>query len=181
MKKVKILAVITCVMVVANVALADSDWVAWSHPDGTIHQYKRIDTLMTWNNAETYAESLGGYLATVTSAEENNFIFDKLNTDGVLYAALGGFQPPDTAEPDVGWQWVTGEPWSYTNWGATQPDDAWGGQDYLTFWGNNGIYGVWDDDYIDRKPYPSIVETPEPTTLFLLGFGGLALLRKHRA
>ena len=191
--KTKILTTIVCLMAVMNVALADSDWVAWVdpdgttlHPDGKIHLYKRIDTWMVWNDAEVYAESLGGHLATVTSLPENDFIWNAFAQNGELYATLGGFQPPGTPEPDVGWQWVTGEAWEYTNWGLTQPDDAWGGQDYLTFWTGN----TWDDDYINVKPYPSIVEVeiPEPATLLLLGLGGLALrrrseqtLRKRRA
>lgn len=57
----------------------------------------------------------------------------------------------------------------------------------------NGISGLWEDgtsfdiDFINVggifAPYPTanfvnIVEVPEPTTLVLLGFGGLLLRRK---
>ena len=28
-----------------------------------------------------------------------------------------------STEPDGGWQWVTGEPWSYTDWFSGEPDD----------------------------------------------------------
>jgi hypothetical protein len=156
--------------------------VQWSVEDGgNGHWYEEIDTLMTWNDAEIYAESLDGYLATVTSQAENDFLWDTMIAPNISkfsilggFPMLGGFQSPSTPEPDTGWQWVTGEEWKYTNWGIGQPDDAWGGQDYLSFWENN----TWDDNYLNSLNFPSIVEIPEPATLLLLGLGGFVLRRK---
>jgi murein DD-endopeptidase MepM/ murein hydrolase activator NlpD len=73
---------------------------------------------ITWNNAKTAAENLHflnvkGHLATITSKGENEFIISKFGTSDYY---LGGFQPAGGAEPAGGWRWVTGEPWSYTNW-----------------------------------------------------------------
>lgn len=47
-------------------------------------------------------------------------------------------------EKEGEWKWESGESWSYSNWGANQPDDykAYeGGQDYLRI----GQDGAWDD------------------------------------
>ena len=47
---------------------------------------------------------------------------------------LGGFQDltsPNYSEPSGGWTWVTGEPWSYTNWFPGEPNNTGGGEDYL--------------------------------------------------
>jgi len=176
MKK-KYLFVLLVLCFAGEITFADSGWVEWDdHPDATIHQYKRIDTLMTWNDAKIYAESLGGYLATVTSEPENTFLWNTFVQDISQATMLGGFQPPGTPEPDTGWQWVTGEEWNYTNWATGQPDDAHGGQDYLTFYYDK----TWDDNYVNIRPYPSIVEIPEPATVLLLGLGGLVVLRKRK-
>jgi hypothetical protein len=128
---------------------------------------------MNWDDAEVYAESLGGYLTTVTSQAENDFLwntFNLSNPSSLYLPVLGGFQPQGTLEPDICWQWITGETWNYTNWGPTQPDDAWGGQDYLTFWTGN----TWDDNFANsQSTFPSIVESvvPVPGAILLGGIG----------
>lgn len=78
-----------------------------------------------WDEAKLHAEGLGGYLATITSQEEQVFI------DNALIASswdwLGGFQNTATGE----WNWVTNEEWMYTNWAGGEPSG--GNEHYLTF------------------------------------------------
>ncbi len=67
---------------------------------------------------------MNGHMATITSPDENNFIVTTFRDPS--YCWLGGFQPDDVPvgiEPYGGWQWLTGEPWSYTNWAERQPDN----------------------------------------------------------
>jgi len=80
---------------------------------------------VTWDVAADYATLLGGYLVTITSAEENDFVYSLLeDTDEWIW--LGGYQSSTATAPDEGWQWVTGEPWTFTNWAVYNERDPYG-------------------------------------------------------
>jgi hypothetical protein len=156
---------------------------------GNGHYYElfTLPGAISWEDANAAATGLGGYLATLTSGGEHDFVWD--NVDSVLdddlgnMAWLGGFQPPGTGEPNDGWQWVTIEPWAYTNWYTGEPNNV-GEEDYLHLgrftdgrWndasgGTNGYIVEWDSN-------PAV---PEPGTLILLGSGlaGVALRRRSK-
>ena len=108
------------------------------------HWYKAFDYLKEWGNAKLYCEALGGYLATLTSAEENYFVYNNLNKYNKSYW-LGA-----TDEINEGtWQWVTGEDWIYSNWAQGQPDNRYPGQNYLC---SNFLYPrEWDDNGLPRN------------------------------
>jgi hypothetical protein len=76
---------------------------------------------MTWDEANALAMRLGGHLATATSASENAFI---QSVAGTRSCWLGGLQDFGIVEPDVGWRWVTGEPWEFTAWYPGEPNGA---------------------------------------------------------
>ena len=73
------------------------------------------------------AEVRGGYLATITSAQENTFVHNLITANeywinvGVDSRGpwLGGYQPAGSLEPAGGWTWVTGEAFVYQNWGIS--------------------------------------------------------------
>ena len=130
--KRQLIFVLAIVMVASLVPVCEADPVQWRTKDGgNGHYYEVIDmgTLdnwLTWEEAKAAAEAascLGvpGHLATITSAEEEQFIIDNLLPPYGSWA-LGGHQPvnPETA-PDEGWEWITGEPWVYTNWQWAEP------------------------------------------------------------
>jgi uncharacterized repeat protein (TIGR02543 family) len=104
------------------------------------HTYRMISMSMTWNEARDYCLSIGGHLATITSADENALI-DSLAAGSTFYW-LGAKQPDNSSgEPKGNWQWVTGEPWSYTNWAGGQPDNAGSAEHCLMIWDG----GTWND------------------------------------
>lgn len=106
--------------------------VAFTMPNGEQHWFEPVylpEGGINWVQAKLLAEEAGGYLATLHSEAENAFVFsliadlkywhrfDKPYNDWILSGPfLGGFQPAGAAEPDGGWQWVSGEPWSYERW-----------------------------------------------------------------
>lgn len=81
------------------------------------HHYALYKGNTTWSAARDYCQALGGHLATITSAEEQAFI-DSLNTDNIRMW-IGGYR-----DDQHNWYWVTGEPWSYTNWGDGEPNNS---------------------------------------------------------
>ena len=108
-------------------------WRAEDGGNGNWYQY--VTDGLTWDAAKTEAENLGGHLATITSAEERQFLYEVLqgNSVGVW---LGGYQDRtaiDFEEPLDGWNWVTGESWSYDGWESSEPNDSGGNEHYLSF------------------------------------------------
>jgi hypothetical protein len=126
------------------------------------HYYEAIaaPSGITWEAAKTAAENsthlgIKGHLATITSMEENFFIVHSLGgPSAVNRFFLGGFQLAGSPEPAGGWQWITGETWSFTNWDPSEPNNTYSGgaifdsqvlstsEEVLHFYHNNG---QWND------------------------------------
>jgi hypothetical protein len=138
----------------------------------------------------------GYYLATITSQEEQNYLYSMMTTYNISGQYwLGGYQYPlDEPVADANWTWVTGEPWSYTNWlSPPEPNDAFGpgSEQYLAMWKNNLYDWQWNDDgnvlgLGNISGYVAETVIPEPGTILLLGSGFLGLgivgwLRRRKA
>lgn len=103
------------------------------------HRYVLVNIRMTWCEAKAHSERLGGYLATITSQEEQDWICQNF-PDARFW--LGGTDE----DVDGEWRWVTGEEWGYTNWGQGEPNDFLLGEDALemsTLLDNTN--GLWND------------------------------------
>lgn len=125
------------------------------------HYYEFISAPgITWTDAKTAAEAktlygLNGYLTTVTSSAENDFIAPKLGGQGWMGA--------NDANAEGAWFWMTGPEsgtqfWSgtgggstvggeYNNWAAGEPNDSGGNEDHAHFLSN----GEWNDYRIDNS------------------------------
>ena len=131
---------------------------------------------ITWTEASTAATALGGYLATITSQEESDFItalvgeesyWKVLGGKDVMGPWIGGFQPPGTFEPGGGWQWVTGEPFVFTNWGGSEPNNFLFEEDRIHLYTAEATWNDLADDYPDSygAPISYIVEFDSPTVV----------------
>lgn len=109
---------------------------SFTRPEGDTHYYEVVlvnSMNVSWVQAAVLAKSEGGYLASLTSAEENAFVFDLVNNDKYFWQFpddytpdshyrikigpfLGGVRVSETEDSLDGWQWLSGEPWDYTNW-----------------------------------------------------------------
>ena len=154
----------------------------WAHPDGSIHYYNAVAAPagINWHEASDSAQQRDGYLATLTSNSENDFVFDLVYSCTYWYSRpgshfwagpwLGGRQRAGAPEPDSGWEWVSGETLSFVNWSPGQPNNV-GNQDAINFGESQFCWlPTWSDiSSLDTAIRGYVVElSAESTTIGLL-------------
>jgi hypothetical protein len=165
------------------------------------HFYTTTDVAMTWTAADTFATGSGGYLVSVLSAEENEFLRSTF-FDGLREAFWIGFTDQAVEGSFV---WTSSEATVYTNWAPGEPNND-GNEDYtVTNWhyaeGLAGaVQGSWNDtfnvgsfDFATNAVLPNraILEfnvdptaVPEPATILLIGTAlasvAMRRYRRHR-
>jgi Lectin C-type domain/PEP-CTERM motif len=145
------------------------------------HWYEYFAGPVTAPDALTQAQAMTfsgmqGYLATVTSAEENTFV--SVNVAQNQLAWLGG---SDAGFAVNDWHWINGpeagQAFTYTNWNIGEPNDCCGGENFLQT--NFAVTEGWNDHGGPGNAGQAngyIVEfsptaVPEPSSLALLGAG----------
>lgn len=143
--------------------------------------------VLDWATCEaTAVKQYGGYLATVTSAEEDKWLQDTL-LSGLSETFLGG---SDAANEGT-WAWSNGEAWTYEPWAKGEPSDGKGAENYLV---TGGPWGAeWADDegsstvtskvlnYVvewDTNPSAEVTDAPDAPTNLVASFaegGGVTL------
>lgn len=117
-------------------------------PDGAYiwngHAYVVIDKQKEWHDAKALCESLGGYLATVTSEEEQAIVTHLASASGYERYWLGGYIEENS------WKWVTGEDFNYQCWAYGEPNGE-----------SNGmvmhiIGDLWDDTYPEGQQHGNL-------------------------
>ena len=122
------------VVVTATPALADSPR-ATNPANG--HQYQFIDQPRTWTDAVAASSAMGGHLVTIASQQENEFAAALRTANTYTWIGATDRRSEGT------WEWVTGEPFTFTNWNAGEPNNM-GEEDFAHFepWSPTG---VWND------------------------------------
>lgn len=112
---------------------AIDDYTLLGHYDD--HSFYRSDSkAASFDEAQTFAESQFGYLASINSIEENTWLM----ANGVMNGdKLGGAD----ANQEGTWEWSSGQPFNFTNWAVNEPNNSGGDQDYMQIYAN----GTWDD------------------------------------
>jgi len=145
-------------------------WIRWeTSAGGNGHRYKAVATveILSWKQADKLARTMGGHLATISSQAENDFVFGLVNAPEFFGKhgegpALGGTQQEGAAEPGGGWSWVNGEPWSYSNWFSTEPNNGRyqdGTEDRLQFYSarSQTPAATWNDAHHNDHKMPGFV------------------------
>jgi VCBS repeat-containing protein len=151
-----------------------TDTISVQATDGATHditiniagtnEYLYVGGLFTRAQAETGADAAGGYLATVTSADEQQYLYNLMTNSG---QNTGGWLGGSDAASEGTWVWGGGAEagtvfWNgladgsapagqYVNWAVGEPNEFWQhlnppvnlNEDYLHMWST----GEWNDIY----------------------------------
>lgn len=104
------------------------------------HKYAFFTKRVAYSEAERFCENLGGHLATISSAEENNYLFNLMKSKGYNSAYFG----LTDSEREGVWKWVNGETVNYTNWRLGEPNAENENEDYAMFYYKYND-GTWND------------------------------------
>jgi hypothetical protein len=154
-------------------SIADNAPSQWA---GNGHWYQAVyagPSGISWPDASAAATNAHGYLATITSADENAFAY-ALVTDPIFWFTdtfgngagpwLGGLQPSGSPEPSGNWQWVTGELMSshYQNWAPGEPSNYLGTEDRINFFGAQTAQSPqWNDTAASALLRGYVIEYPQ--------------------
>ncbi|HET6462337.1 MAG TPA: FlgD immunoglobulin-like domain containing protein, partial [Candidatus Krumholzibacteria bacterium] len=134
------------ILIAAHNAFATPiQWTVGSGGNGHYYDIAYVAGGISWSAANTAATSAGGHLATITSAAEGAFVYANLVDNPTYWNQepsgsdlgpwLGGYQTSDNgSQANANWVWVTGEPWSYTDWHSGEPNNFTGAlENYLSY------------------------------------------------
>jgi len=169
-------------------------WNSGPGANGNEYRLYSFPNGINWDDAQSLAQSLGGFLATITSADENAFVFSSLaiaSNNNVWHVDvfnsaigpwLGGLQSPGAPEPAGGWGWVNGDTWSFTAWAPGEPNNSGGTENRNHYFGGgNNRSSNWNDITNTELVHGMVVEIiPTPGSVSLLAMASLGLVRRRR-
>lgn len=174
---------VACLQVQDALAAPVVQWTTGAGANG--HYYLATEATGTWTEANALATNLGGYLVSITSVDEqlfiNNTFLTGLTSNTAYWIGLNDTQTEGS------FVWVSGEAFTYSNWGAGEPNNysrgtcTGIGQDYVVLnWqvaNGFGSTGTWNDTATNGgapscaadQPYRALIE-------FSTASGGLVQL-----
>ncbi len=123
----------------------------FSKPEDTVklgnHEYYIYEDASSWETAKEMCEYRGGYLATITSQKENDFLFQYMKKRGYVNAYFGY----SDRETEGVWKWVTDNKSTYTNFHSGEPNSKKEAEDYAMFY-YEYTDGTWNDGNFGGSP-----------------------------
>lgn len=117
------------------------------------HHYYISTQPAIWTTAKSKSRELGGYLVSIADENENNFVKSILGNFNVWIGL-------SDADQENLWSWDSGEPFMYSKWAQTEPNNSLGNENYVE-------YGFGDKKWNDNSSTHSlryIVEVPSASS-----------------
>jgi uncharacterized protein len=91
--------------------------VVWVKNPANNHSYCVSPVPLPWHSARDAAKKMGGYLASLTDAKENEWVVATFGEQTEFWIGLTDEQE------NRKWVWVNGEKFDYANWAPGEPDN----------------------------------------------------------
>lgn len=102
-----------------------------------LYDDEKIDS---WNKADEYCKSIGGYLATINDSKENEILFNLISRNNYENVYFGY----SNDNKNNIWRWTSGEVSSYENWADGEPNEESQNEKYAMFY-TKYKDGKWND------------------------------------
>ncbi|MEM6671486.1 MAG: lectin-like protein [Planctomycetota bacterium] len=120
------------------------------------HFYRVFTETLSWDAASAAAtaslwQGAPGHLVTINDQAELDWILQNLAPSRPWIGLSQNLSSPSYSEPGGGWEWVTGEPVTFTNWAPGEPNDtsaSGGSENYAELFAS----GVWNDAELNHAP-----------------------------
>lgn len=146
-------------------------WIAGPITNAANGHWYYLLSPTNWAAAEAIAVSLGGHLATINNAAENQWVFDNFSSFGVVERTL--WLGLNDAGQEYIWFWASGQPVTYVNWAPGEPNNGGGyfpNEDHTLMWNPSSGYpaGSWNDSPEDQL-HCAVVEVSPPEPVIVAG------------
>lgn len=116
-------------------------------------EYVLTNGVKSWEQAQAEAISLGGNLVTINNAAEETWLKQTFGQTEGFWIGL------NDRRIEGQFEWVNGEPITYTNWASGEPNNGGGNQDFG--WMNYSSTRQWDD--VGAANFRGIIEINSTT------------------
>ena len=154
------LKLIVCSSAIFLTATSSAALIQWPiSAGGNGNFYGITPTTMKWTEAEAFAVSLGGHLASIGDLNENQFLFNTFfsgpNNVGIAWIGFNDVASEGT------FVWSSGDPVTFTRWAPGEPNNG-AGNDYVNMLSGSvlpGSPGAWNDSE-DFEQFVGLYELP---------------------
>ena len=132
----------TCNIAAIRTALTNAGCVELGCGSDSCSIYFFNPATLTADSAERFAVNLGGHLASIQSASQNDSIVKWLTVPGHSGAVWLGFNDVTTEGKFL---WTDGSDTTYKNWAIGKPNAATANDDYVNLWISGADSSKWND------------------------------------